>query len=41
MQEEKPGEEERVKCGCEIETNDEFSVEDCESVSNSTGCECI
>ena len=26
---------------CEIETNDEFSVEDCRSVSNSTGFECI
>ena len=26
---------------CEIEMNDEFSVEDCRSVSNSTGFECI
>ena len=31
----------RRTCGCEIETNDEFSVEDCQSVSNSTGFECI
>ena len=30
----------RGTCGCEIETNDEFSVEDCQPVSNS-GFECI
>ena len=33
------GEENR--CGGEIKTDEEFSVEDCRSVSNSTGFECI
>ena len=31
----------RGTCGGEIETNDEFSVEDCQSVYNSTVFECI
>ena len=31
----------RETCGYEIEATDEFGVQDCQSVSNSTGFECI
>ena len=39
MQEEKPGEEERVVAKSKLMMN--FGVEDCQAVSKSTGVQCI